>query len=248
MKMGIISKSISNILGGNLTEGKDVIMSRSLSMPFCEGGCNACGECVRICPTNAIGLDGGWSIDIGRCIFCMECVRSCDSIGLVDAPVAVRRRGDLIFKEGESMQRADALFDSDVRRAIGKSISIREVDTGSCNACEAEVNMMSSPYMDFERFGMRIVASPRHADVLLVTGPVTENMRDAFLNAIASTPSPKVIVAMGTCAISGGIFSKGNVIGEGILGTCSVDLYIPGCPPSSDMLVKALLMALKKDV
>ena len=127
---------------------------------------------------------------------------------------------------------------------LGRSLSIREVDAGSCNACEIEVNSAGNPYYDMSRFGIKITASPRHADVILVTGPMTRNMHTASLMTYDVAPFPKMVVAFGTCAISGGIFVGGDVVGEGVKDTLNVDVYIPGCPPSPDRLIMALLKAL----
>jgi Ni,Fe-hydrogenase III small subunit len=127
------------------------------------------------------------------------------------------------------------------RRRLGRSLSIRLVDAGSCNACELELNALSNAYYDLERFGLRFVASPRHADVLLVTGPVTLNMRPALERTWAAMPSPKWAVAVGGCAIDGGLFAGGYACAEGAASVVPVDLRIPGCPPSPTALLAGLL-------
>ena len=123
----------------------------------------------------------------------------------------------------------------------GRSLSIREVDTGSCNGCELEIHALSNPFYDIERFGLRFVASPRHADVLLVTGPVTHNMREALERTYRATPEPKWVVAVGDCACGGGIFSGSYACIGSISAVLPVDLSIPGCPPQPVEILKALL-------
>ena len=129
---------------------------------------------------------------------------------------------------------------------FGRSLHIREVDAGSCNGCEVEVSALSNPIYDIERFGVHIVASPRHADMLLVTGPVTRNMELALLKTYNATPSPKLVAAMGSCACSGGIFGDTYASGGGVDRVLPVDIYIPGCPPRPQAVIFALMMAMNK--
>ncbi len=126
-------------------------------------------------------------------------------------------------------------------RTLGRSLAIRHVDAGSCNACELEIHALSNAFYDLERFGFRFVASPRHADVLLVTGPVTLNMREALERTYAATPAPKWVVASGDCAADGGVFAGSYAIAGGASSVVPVDLVIPGCPPSPAALLKGLL-------
>jgi Ni,Fe-hydrogenase III small subunit len=130
-------------------------------------------------------------------------------------------------------------------RKLGRSLSIREVDTGSCNACELEINALSNPYYDIERFGLRFVASPRHADVLLATGPVTKNMREALERTYEAMPSPKWVVSAGDCALNGGCFAGSYAIVGGVSKVLAVDLHIAGCPPSPVELLRGLLQLLE---
>ncbi len=127
---------------------------------------------------------------------------------------------------------------------LGRSLSIREVDAGSCNGCELEIHMLNSIVYDLERFGLRFVASPRHADVLMVTGPVTKNMREALLRTYNATPDPKWVVAVGSCARDGGIFAGSYAVVGGVADVIPVDLHIKGCPPSPTDLLKGLLALL----
>jgi Ni,Fe-hydrogenase III small subunit len=130
-------------------------------------------------------------------------------------------------------------------RRLGRSLSIREVDAGSCNGCELEINALSNAFYDLERFGLRFVASPRHADVLLVTGPVTKNMREALERTYRATPDPKWIIAVGDCAVDGGIFSGSYAVSGGVSNVLPVDLHIRGCPPSPTEILKGLIALLE---
>jgi Ni,Fe-hydrogenase III small subunit len=131
------------------------------------------------------------------------------------------------------------------RRRLGRSLSIREVDAGSCNGCELEIHALNNAFYDLERFGLRFVASPRHADVLLVTGPVTKNMREALQRTYAATPDPKWVVAVGDCAVDGGIFAGSYAVAGGVHDVVPVDLHIRGCPPTPTQLLKGLLALLE---
>jgi Ni,Fe-hydrogenase III small subunit len=132
------------------------------------------------------------------------------------------------------------------RRRLGHSLSIRAVDAGSCNGCELEIHALSNAFYDLERFGLRFVASPRHADVLLVTGPVTENMREALVRTYNATPDPKFVVAIGDCARDGGLFAGSDACVGGVSKVVPVDLHIRGCPPRPRDILAGLLALLKK--
>ena len=132
------------------------------------------------------------------------------------------------------------------RRRLGRSLSIREVDAGSCNGCELEIHALNNAYYDVERFGIRFVASPRHADVLLVTGPVTKNMREALLRTYDATPNPKWVVAAGDCARDGGCFAGSYAVVGGVGEVVPVDLHIPGCPPTPTAMLQGLLALLER--
>jgi Ni,Fe-hydrogenase III small subunit len=137
-----------------------------------------------------------------------------------------------------------AALDRTARRRLGRSLSIREVDAGSCNGCELEINALNNAFYDLERFGLRFVASPRHADVLLVTGPVTRNMREALERTYNATPDPKWVVAVGDCAVDGGLFAGSYACVGGVAAVVPVDLHIKGCPPSPVQLLRGLLALL----
>jgi Ni,Fe-hydrogenase III small subunit len=157
--------------------------------------------------------------------------------GLTHAPLteAAPHKDDAELREiAEKLHRA-------AQRRLGRSLSIRQVDAGSCNGCELEIQALGNPYYDLERFGLRFVASPRHADVLLVTGPVTNNMRDALERTYAATPSPKWVVAAGDCAFNGGLFAGNYAVTGGVGSVVPVDLHIRGCPPRPTELLRGLL-------
>jgi Ni,Fe-hydrogenase III small subunit len=132
------------------------------------------------------------------------------------------------------------------RRRLGRSLSIREVDAGSCNGCELEIHALNNAYYDVERFGLRFVASPRHADVLMVTGPVTRNMREALERTYQATPDPKWVVAIGDCAKDGGCFAGSYAVVGGVADVIPVDLHIPGCPPTPMAMLQGLLALLER--
>ncbi|HEY8442452.1 MAG: NADH-quinone oxidoreductase subunit B family protein [Hyphomicrobiales bacterium] len=145
---------------------------------------------------------------------------------------------EMLAELGASVERA-------ARRRLGRSLSIREVDAGSCNGCELEIHALNNAFYDLERFGLHFVASPRHADVLLVTGPVTRNMREALERTYNATPDPKWVVAVGDCALDGGIFSGSYAVVGGVSAVVPVDLHIRGCPPHPTQLLKGLLTLLE---
>ena len=139
----------------------------------------------------------------------------------------------------------EALRDK-IKKCYGRSFAIREVDAGSCNGCEVEVNSLSNPIYDIERFGLHIVASPRHADALLVTGPVCRNMEMPLIKTYEAMPSPRMVIAMGACACSGGIFQDSLFCKRGVGEVIPVDVYIPGCPPRPQAVIQGILLALDK--
>ena len=155
---------------------------------------------------------------------------------LTEAPPAPDEAG--LAELAHSVDRA-------ARAKLGRSLSIRQVDAGSCNGCELEIHALSNAFYDLERFGLRFVASPRHADVLLVTGPVTKNMREALLRTYAATPDPKWVVAVGACAVDGGLFAGSYAVAGGVKDVIAVDLHIPGCPPNPRALLAGLLALLQ---
>jgi Ni,Fe-hydrogenase III small subunit len=147
--------------------------------------------------------------------------------------------------DGVALAELAKSLDRAARAKLGRSLSIRQVDAGSCNGCELEIHALSNAFYDLERFGVRFVASPRHADVLMVTGPVTKNMREALLRTYNATPDPKWVIAVGACATDGGVFASSYAVAGGVKDVIPVDLHIGGCPPTPMDLLKGLLALLK---
>ena len=225
------------------------------------------------CPTGAIALrdeDGvrQVTVDYGRCVFCGQCADAAPegSVRVTrDFELAAENRSDLILRADYSLtytgahdrllaapappteaSTAEALgrrLGEEIRKTLGRALAIREVDAGSCNGCELEIVALNNPVHDIERFGIHFVASPRHADLLLVTGPVTRNMELALQKTYAATPDPKMVVAVGACGISGGIFGTSYASRGGVDAAIPVDVYIPGCPPRPEALLHGLLLA-----
>jgi len=162
--------------------------------------------------------------------------------GIIHAPLTEPAPGP----DDAVMGELAAALDRAARRRLGRSLSIREVDAGSCNGCELEINALSNAFYDLERFGLRFVASPRHADVLLVTGPLTKNMRVALERTYNAMPDPKFVVALGDCAKNGGVFAGSDVCLGGVSKVVPVDLHIPGCPPPPKDILAGLLALLEK--
>ncbi|MBI2504255.1 MAG: NADH-quinone oxidoreductase subunit NuoB [Candidatus Latescibacteria bacterium] len=209
----------------------------------CPEGCRACAEA---CPTSAIAVDErGVRLDLGRCLFCTDCQEACPQEAIhytLDYRLAARGRGDLLM-EGKTLKLAGALEEQS-RRLFGRSLKLRQVSAGGCNACEADVNVLNTVGWDLGRFGIQFVASPRHADGLLITGPVTQNMKLALQKTYEAVPAPKIVIAVGACAISGGPYLDHEQANNGADGTVPVDLYIPGCPPHPLTILDGLLRLL----
>ena len=219
---------------------------------------------AEVCPTGAIAVsDTGRSrtvtVDYGRCIACGECAEADAAVSISrEFELSARTRNELVsfaeytldedgthaglLRTGDAHQVGGRLR-CEIDRVLGRSLAIRQVDSGSCNGCELEIIALNNPVYDIERFGIHFVASPRHADMLLVTGPVTRNMELALRKTYDATPNPKLVVAVGACGISGGIFGTNYATRGGVDQVIPVDVYIPGCPPRPEAILYGILLA-----
>jgi Ni,Fe-hydrogenase III small subunit/Pyruvate/2-oxoacid:ferredoxin oxidoreductase delta subunit len=217
---------------------------------------------VEVCPTSALGLEDREGrrclrLSYGRCVGCGKCAE----VG--EGAVALAKQ---FTRCGVPKEQTVRLYDIDGRAEVTppapgpevargqihsllqRALNVRQLDAGSCNGCEAEITALTNPYYDLERFGIHFVASPKHADMLLVTGPVTRNMADAVKATYEAVPAPKLVVAVGACGCSGGIFQGGHAIVGAVDAVIPVDGYIPGCPPTPAMLVTGILEVLRRRV
>lgn len=210
----------------------------------CPRGCRACADA---CPTNAITLAERLEVDLGKCLFCTDCVNACPETAIsytTDFRLAVRRRSDLVVDQHRQTLNLAIALDAKLKKLFGRSLKLRQVSAGGCNACESDVNVLGTVAWDLSRFGIQLVASPRHADGLLITGPVTNNMKLALKKTYDAVPEPKIVIAVGACAISGGPYIDHDQANNGADSILPVDLYIPGCPPHPFTILDGLLRLL----
>lgn len=226
---------------------------------------------AAVCPTGAIVIqdDSGTRrvvLDLGRCTFCGLCAELDPSIRMTNrCELAVKQRNALLIEAryklrsdgthgtllsvsrgggGADLETTGNAVKAAIQKVLRRSLHIRQVDAGSCNGCEAEIVALNNPIYDLERFGIHFVASPRHADLLLVTGPVTRNMEVALRKTYEATPEPRLVVAVGACGCSGGIFGTNYATCGGVDQILPVDVYVPGCPPNPHALLHGLLLAM----
>jgi Ni,Fe-hydrogenase III small subunit/ferredoxin len=202
-----------------------------------------CEEGAKACPTQAITITDKVRIDLGRCLFCSDCTTACPTGAIQytrEYRLAVRQREDLVLEPEREMKLAGEL-DAKLKKILGRSLKLRQVSAGGCNACEADVNVLGTVGWDLGRFGIQFVASPRHADGLLITGAVSENMRLALKKTYDAVAAPKIVIAVGACAISGGPYNGHAEVHNGAESTVPIDLYIPGCPPHPLTILDGLL-------
>lgn len=267
----LLSKSLKT---GVLTESDPFKAAAGFGFPVIDfSRCTSCDECARVCPTGAIQsatTEAGKTLTLSyaACIQCRACVTGCpeDAVDVsTDVNVAAYSRDQLaktaafdidpisgrcVFRRIETQPGPTVAEAADRLRAriqgqLGRSLHVRQVDAGSCNACELEIAATTNPVYDMERFGIHLVASPRHADVLLVTGPVTRNMEIALRRTYEAAPEPRIVVAVGACGCSGGLFGEGTYASVGgVDRVVPVDVYIPGCPPPPQAILNGLLVAM----
>jgi Ni,Fe-hydrogenase III small subunit/Pyruvate/2-oxoacid:ferredoxin oxidoreductase delta subunit len=215
---------------------------RIAAAPCCPPGCT---DCLALCPVKALDLTPqGPALDMGRCMFCGDCARSCPQKTIAftrDHRIASRSREGLIVTASDP-----GPLPGDAIPLFRRSLRLRQVSAAGCNACEADCNVLATPVFDLMRYGLDFVAAPRHADGIAVTGPVSENMRQATLDTFDAVPDPRLVIAVGSCAISGGIFRDSGECHKGV--PLPADLYIPGCPPHPWSILDGLLMLMGRSL
>jgi Ni,Fe-hydrogenase III small subunit/ferredoxin-like protein FixX len=211
------------------------------------------------CPTRALSAtkyneEATIAVNHGKCIMCGHCNQvAAEFITIKNIPASPTRIKKQLSEYSNSQNQSKESFEEignelreKIKKMFGRSLAIREVDAGSCNGCEIEITALNNPIYDIERFGIHFVASPRHADVLLVTGPASKNMELALRRTFEAIPSPKIVIAVGACGCSGGIFGDTYATTGGIDKVIPVDVYIPGCPPRPEVLIQGLLLAVDR--
>ena len=221
-----------------------VLPPRFRSMPsIADKACVAgCDKCVSVCPTNAITLNP-LKIDLGKCVMCPACEMACPQ-GIISSKktnhISATKREDLIISAA-TKEITPEKASAKIRSYFGRSLKLRQVSAGGCNGCELELNALNNVNFDMGRFGIEFTASPRHADGIVITGPITKNMEKALRICYEAVPNPKLVILTGSCAISGGVFQESKEIDRKFLEETKVDLYIPGCPTHPLTFVCGLL-------
>ena len=214
-----------------------------LDPALCAADCRAC---IDACPTGALAANP-LRIDLGACLFCPVCAEACPEGAIAysrDHRLAATLRASLVQVGPAPDPPPVEALGAAMRRVFGRSLRLRQVSAGGCNGCEAELVALGNVVFDLSRFGVQFVASPRHADGLVVTGPVTDNMKLALAKTYEAVPAPKLVIAVGACAISGGPFAESPTAADGVPSDIPVDLYVPGCPPHPLTVIDGLLRLL----
>jgi Ni,Fe-hydrogenase III small subunit/NAD-dependent dihydropyrimidine dehydrogenase PreA subunit len=206
----------------------------------CPNGCQACAD---VCPTEAIDLEKGLSLDLGRCLFCTECIDACPTGAIQfsgDHRISSRTREDLVVRSGTVFPQV-APLEKKRLSLFGRSLKLRQVSAAGDNSCEADLNVLGTVVFDLSRFGIQFLASPRHCDGIVVTGPISENMRFATLDTYRAVPAPKIVIVVGVDPISGGVFRGNPEVHNGLQGILPIDLYVPGNPPHPLTILDGIL-------
>jgi Ni,Fe-hydrogenase III small subunit/NAD-dependent dihydropyrimidine dehydrogenase PreA subunit len=231
---------------------KAVVSEKFRGIPIInDKECSNCLQCLQVCPAKAIA-EKPLSIDLGKCVLCGDCERECPKGAIHftnEHKMASTSRKFLVVDKDKTPKDyvAQAIkARKEIKNLFGKSLKLRQVSAGGCNGCEMELNACSNVNFDMGRFGIDFVASPRHADGVVITGPITENMASALEDAYRSTPEPEIIIAVGSCAISGGIFESSQALNRQFIDQHPIDLYVPGCPIHPLTFINGVLSFLER--
>jgi len=213
--------------------------------------CDLNGACAQVCPVGAIAVAASFALDRARCISCSRCIEVCPTGALAQGlafAVPERTRRALVEPPPAPLAAKGQELATRARRVLGRSLHVRHLDAGSCNGCDWEINATTNAVHDIQRFGVDFVASPRHADVLLVTGTVTRNLEIAARRTYDAMSEPRLVVAVGACASSGSPYPSGYASGEGAASILPIDVFVPGCPPRPEAIIEGLLLAVGRIV